>query len=96
MDEADRMERRHDFCYDMSWSKLMIYTVYNNSGKRKVSADSKADAARIFLREKASDKPRRLGEQPACFVNELDGDATPFWRASSEVWEIIQELNSRE
>jgi hypothetical protein len=61
----------------------MKYIVYNNYVRRDLSTHSKANAARIFLGSAVSDKPRRE-EEPACYVEELGGHATPFWRAPSE------------
>jgi hypothetical protein len=61
----------------------MKYIVFNNCVGRNLSAHSKAHAARIFLGQDVSGKPRRE-EEPACYVEELGDHATPFWRVPSE------------
>jgi hypothetical protein len=58
--------------------KAMRFEVRNDRMRRTVSANSKADAAKIFLSERrVSEKPRRLGEEPACYVKS-NSDETPF------------------
>jgi hypothetical protein len=61
----------------------MKYIVFNNYVRRDLSTHSTADAARKFLAHEVSDKPRRE-EEPACYVEQLGGHATPFWRAPGE------------
>jgi len=71
--------------------KYIVYKNKNYDPARVLSAKSKVEAASIFLGQEALDKPRREGDNPACFVKEVGGDETPFWRASSEVRKVISD-----